>query len=60
MKKLGKIKDLLSREEMKQIQGGSGSGLCYGNSDTCRTTGTKKCCTGSCQATTGTFGICWP
>jgi hypothetical protein len=26
MKKLGKIKDLLSREEMKQIQGGSGSG----------------------------------
>jgi hypothetical protein len=24
MKNLGKIKDLLSREEMKQIQGGSG------------------------------------
>ena len=27
MKKLGKIKDLLSREEMRQIQGGSGT-LC--------------------------------
>lgn len=25
MKNLGKIKDLLSRDEMKQIQGGSGS-----------------------------------
>jgi hypothetical protein len=46
MKKLGKIKDLLSREEMKQIQGGSGSGGCMtrcGSSSDCTYSNCKVC-----------------
>jgi hypothetical protein len=62
MKNLGKIKDLLSREEMKQIQGGSGGGSCY---VTCNGGSTKQAtnCGGSadsmCNVTSWTWCSCW-
>jgi hypothetical protein len=56
MKKLGKIKDLLSREEMKQIQGGSGA--CGGWMTQCNTY--VDCCDGYyCEFGAGsTWGRC--
>ena len=47
MKKLGNIKSLLSREEMKQIQGGSGEGVCLNWQWFCiPDRDYKKCCSG--------------
>ena len=58
MKKLGKIKDLLSREEMKQIQGGSGGGSCVRAGALC-ITNKNMCCSGlKCVSTTVTWGLC--
>lgn len=59
MKKLGKIKDLLSREEMKQIQGGSGgSAYCYCNNG--GGTGAPDCswCNNVCGIRGGYKGVC--
>ena len=57
MKNLGKIKDLLSREEMKQIQGGSGSGGCLANGNLCHSQAYRRCCNGT-GCSYGGMGIC--
>jgi hypothetical protein len=63
MKNLGKIKDLLSREEMKQIQGGSG-GSCYVtcNGQAGSTYGTPNCnraADNACGWSSWTWCSCW-
>lgn len=46
MKKLNEIKNLLSRNEMKEVQGGSAGG-CISPPNMCITVGGPQCCTGS-------------
>jgi hypothetical protein len=62
MKKLSKIKEFLSREEMKQVQGGSGGGGCIGVGSFCVThSSPMTCCTGSyCKGGLGGshWGLC--
>lgn len=65
MKKLGKIKNLLSREEMKQIQGGSGFGFgCVGLGSLCVVNSSGQhtsCCNNkTCKSSSGYghWGLC--
>lgn len=61
MKKLGKINELLSRSEMKQIQGGSGSGTKgYGEMCTKGSNYPQYMCRSpySCQGSSGSIGVC--
>jgi hypothetical protein len=57
MKNLGKIKDLLSREEMKQIQGGAKAAGCLKNGNLCHSQGYRRCCNGT-GCSSGGMGTC--
>jgi hypothetical protein len=61
MKNLGKIKDLLSREEMKQIQGGSGGSggaTCFCNNGPKMIGGGCSWCGQVCAMRGGYKGVC--
>ncbi len=64
-KQILSIGKVLSKVEQKQVFGGNmddggDEGLCYGNSDTCRTDTNKKCCSGKCTTKNDRkFGVCF-